>query len=65
MGVIAERCPQVQVQVADINYARIDAWDDAYLSKLTASELGLDRVVERDRGTTCISPLMWRRRSPL
>ena len=50
MGVIADRCPQVQVQVADINYARIDAWDDAYLSKLTAFELGLDRVVERERG---------------
>ena len=50
MGVIADRCPQVQVQVADINYARIDAWDDAYLSKLTAFELGLDPVVERERG---------------
>ena len=50
MGVIADRCPQVQMQVADINYARIDAWDDAYLRKLTAFELGLDRVVGRERG---------------
>ena len=50
MGVIADRCPQVQVQVADINYARIDAWDDAYLSKLTAFELGLDRIVARAHG---------------
>ena len=39
MAVIADRCPQVQVQVVDINQARIDAWNDADLSKLkTKSE---------------------------
>ena len=31
MAVIADRCPQVQVQVVDINQARIDAWNDADL----------------------------------
>ena len=57
MGVIADRCLQVQVQVADINHARIDAWDDAYFSKLTAFELGLDRVVARayERKLFCCS----------
>ena len=49
MAVIADRCPQVQVQVVDINQARIDAWNDADLSKLPVYEPGLDRVVERAR----------------
>ena len=50
MAVIADRCPQVQVQVVDINQARIDAWNDADLSKLPVYEPGLDCVVERARG---------------
>ena len=49
MAVIADRCPQVQVQVVDINQARIDAWNDSDLSKLPVYEPGLDRVVERAR----------------
>ena len=47
---------QVQVQVVDINQARIDAWNDADLGKLPVYEPGLDRVVGRARGRTCISP---------
>ena len=50
MAVIADRCPQVQVQVVDINQARIDAWNDPDLSNLPVYEPGLDRVVERARG---------------
>jgi len=50
MAVIADRCPQIHVQVVDINQARIDAWNDADLSKLPVYEPGLDRVVERARG---------------
>ena len=50
MAVIADRCPQVQVQVVDINQARIDAWNDADLSKLPVYEPGLDCVVDRARG---------------
>ena len=50
MAVIADRCPRVQVQVVDINQARIDAWNDADLSKLPVYEPGLDSVVERARG---------------
>ena len=40
----------MHVQVVDINQARIDAWNDADLSKLPVYEPGLDRVVERARG---------------
>ena len=50
MAVIADRCPNVHVQVVDINQVRIDAWNDADLSKLPVYEPGLDRVVERARG---------------
>ena len=50
MAVIADRCPQLHVQVVDINQARIDAWNDQDLRNLPVYEPGLDRVVERARG---------------
>ena len=50
MAVIADRCPQIQVTVVDINQTRIDAWNDADLSRLPVYEPGLDAVVERARG---------------
>ena len=50
MAVIADRCPEVQVTVVDLNAARIEAWNDADLSKLPVYEPGLDAVVARARG---------------
>ena len=50
MAVIADRCADIQVTVVDINQARIDAWNDADLSKLPVYEPGLDAVVGRARG---------------
>ena len=50
MAVIADRCPQVQVTVVDLNQARIDAWNDPNLSRLPVYEPGLDAVVGRARG---------------
>ena len=50
MAVIADRCPDIQVTVVDLNQARIDAWNDADLSKLPVYEPGLDAVVGRLRG---------------
>ena len=50
MAVIADRCPEVQVTVVDINQTRIDAWNDSDLSKLPIFEPGLDAVVGRARG---------------
>ena len=49
MAVIADRCPQVQVTVVDLNQARIDAWNDPDLSRLPVYEPGLDAVVGRAR----------------
>ena len=50
MAVIADRCPDVQVTVVDLNEQRIAAWNDADLSRLPVYEPGLDSVVGRARG---------------
>ncbi len=50
MAVIADRCPQIQVTVVDLNQARIDSWNDSDLSRLPVYEPGLDAVVGRVRG---------------
>jgi UDPglucose 6-dehydrogenase len=50
MAVIADRCPEIQVTVVDLNAERIAAWNDSDLSKLPIYEPGLDAVVGRCRG---------------
>jgi UDPglucose 6-dehydrogenase len=50
MAVIADRCPEIQVTVVDLNAARIASWNDADLSRLPVYEPGLDSVVDRCRG---------------
>ena len=50
MAVIADRCPDVQVTVVDLNDQRIAAWNDADLGRLPVYEPGLDAVVGRARG---------------
>ena len=50
MAVIADRCPDLQVTVVDLNEQRIAAWNDSDLSKLPVYEPGLDAVVRRARG---------------
>jgi UDPglucose 6-dehydrogenase len=49
MAVIADRCPNIQVTVVDLNSDRISAWNDQDLSKLPVYEPGLDAVVGRAR----------------
>ena len=61
MAVIADRCPQIQVTVVDLNAERIAAWNDPDLSRLPVYEPGLDAVVGRCRGrnlffTTAVEP---------
>ena len=50
MAVIADRCPQIQVTVVDLNAARIAAWNAPDLGQLPVYEPGLDQVVARCRG---------------
>ncbi len=50
MAVIADRCPDVQVTVVDLNVERIAAWNAPDLGQLPVYEPGLDAVVGRCRG---------------
>jgi UDPglucose 6-dehydrogenase len=46
MAVIADKCPDYQVTVVDVNQKRIDAWNS---DRLPIYEPGLDEVVKRTR----------------
>ena len=60
MAVIADRCPQVQVTVVDINEARIAAWNDADLSRLAGVRAGVDARGGTGAGAQpAASPPMW------
>ncbi|TYR36880.1 nucleotide sugar dehydrogenase [Sphingobacterium phlebotomi] len=50
MSVIAQKNPNVQVTVVDLNQARIAAWNDENLDNLPVYEPGLDAVVGEARG---------------
>lgn len=50
MAVIAEKCPDIEVTVVDINPQRIAAWNDDDLDQLPIYEPGLKQVVATARG---------------
>ena len=50
MAVIADRCPEIEVTVVDLNAARIAAWNALDLAQLPIYEPGLDAVLQRARG---------------
>src|SRR5690606_25234458 len=50
MAVIAQKCPDINVTVVDINEQRIADWNDADLNKLPIYEPGLKEVVSEARG---------------
>lgn len=50
MAVIAEKCPEIQVTIVDINAQRIAAWNDENTDNLPVYEPGLDKVVRKARG---------------
>jgi UDPglucose 6-dehydrogenase len=50
MAVIAQKCPDIEVTVVDLNEERIARWNDADLDKLPVYEPGLDAVVAEARG---------------
>ena len=50
MAVIALNCPELIVNVVDINQQKIDAWNSDDFTKLPVFEPGLDKVVEKCRG---------------
>ena len=50
MAVIAEKCPDIEVTIVDINPQRIAAWNDENLDNLPIYEPGLKEVVAEARG---------------
>ena len=50
MTVIADKCPDIRVEVVDLNEQRIANWNEIDLSKLPIYEPGLEEVVKRARG---------------
>lgn len=50
MAVIANKCPEIQVTVVDLNVARIAAWNDEDVNKIPVYEPGLSEVVAVARG---------------
>ena len=50
MAVIALKCPEITVNVVDLNKERIEAWNDKNLSNLPIYEPGLAEIVSKTRG---------------
>ena len=50
MAIIAKYCPDIQVNVIDINPERISQWNERDLSNLPIYEPGLKEIVEKCRG---------------
>jgi UDPglucose 6-dehydrogenase len=50
MSVIALKCPEIKVNVVDLNAQRIAAWNNEDLDKLPVYEPGLAEVVKEARG---------------
>lgn len=49
MSVIADKCPDIRVEVVDLNHSRISDWNDDNFDNLPIYEPGLDLVVKRTR----------------
>lgn len=50
MAVIAQKCPQIQVTVVDLNEERIIAWNDENVDNIPIYEPGLSEIVAEARG---------------
>ena len=50
MAVIADKCPDIQIHVVDLNEDRIFKWNETNLEKLPIFEPGLAEIVQRCRG---------------
>ena len=50
MAVIADKCPNINVEVVDIDEERIMKWNEQDLNKLPIYEPGLEDIIKRCRG---------------
>ena len=49
MAVIADKCPEILVNVVDINEERINLWNSLNLDLLPIYEPGLDKIIKKRR----------------
>ena len=49
MSVIAENCPNLVVEVVDINKEKINSWNDSDLRNLPVYEKGLTEIIQKVR----------------
>ena len=49
MAVIADQCPELKIEVVDINEKRIDAWNDPATDNIPIFEPGLSEIIQRRR----------------
>ena len=54
MAVIADKCPDINVNVVDTNKDRINLWNSTNLDLLPIFEPGLDKIIGRCRGKNLI-----------
>ena len=47
MSVIADKCPNITVNVVDLNQERINAWNNKDLSKIHIFEPGLSEIIKK------------------
>ena len=52
MAVIADKCPQLKVNVVDVNEQRIKAWNNSILDNLPIYEPGLEELINKCRNKT-------------
>ena len=50
MAVMSLKCPDILINVVDVNQERIDAWNSKDLSKLPIYEPGLQEIISKTRG---------------
>ena len=50
MAVIADNCPNIQIEVVDVSEERINKWNSTDLNELPIYEPGLSEIVSRCRG---------------
>ncbi|HEY0045748.1 MAG TPA: UDP-glucose 6-dehydrogenase [Flavobacterium sp.] len=50
MAVIAQKCPDIQVTVVDLNQKRIASWNDPDVNNIPIYEPGLSEIVAQTRG---------------
>ena len=50
MAVIAQKCPEIQVTVVDLNEERIALWNDSDINNIPIYEPGLGEIVSQSRG---------------